>query len=126
MSGADTFFAAAKRADVAELRRLLSVDPALARARDAGGRTVLHHLACASDGAGGDPRGAEASAAAALNLLRAHDVALDDVNPKTGTPTWLGASCHLALRAVRGSGSLPHAQTLTLTRVRWCALPAQG
>jgi hypothetical protein len=78
MSTSDTFHAAAKRADVAELSRLLRVDPSLARSRDAGGRTALHHLAGADASRGGE------ELLAGLALLRAHDASLDDVNPKSG------------------------------------------
>jgi hypothetical protein len=95
MTSADTFHAAAKRADVAELRRLLRVDATLARSRDAGGRTVLHHLAGGGggDAGGGDARG-DAAALEALTLLRAHDVDLDDINPKTGAPMRCCACAH--------------------------------
>ena len=72
--------AAAKRADAAELRRLLGMEAALARAHDAGGRSALHHLA--SGEAGGSD--AAARALECLAALRAHDADLDDVNPKTG------------------------------------------
>ena len=72
--------AAAKRADAAELRRLLGMEPTLARARDAGGRQALHHLASGEAG-GGD---AAARALECLAALRAHDADLDDVNPNTG------------------------------------------
>jgi ankyrin repeat protein len=78
MSTSDTFHAAARRADVAELSRLLRVDPSLARSRDAGGRTALHHLAGADASRGGE------ELLAGLALLRAHDAVLDDVNPKSG------------------------------------------
>jgi hypothetical protein len=71
--------AAAKRADAAELRRLLGVETSLARARDAGGRSALHHLA--SGEAGGD---AAARSLECLAVLRAHDADLDAVNEKTG------------------------------------------
>jgi len=93
---ATTWFAAAKRGDVAELRRLLSVDKALAHCRDDGGRTVLHHLASAVEAAPG--RAAEAAALAAVALVRNYDVDLDDVNPKTGAPEEAGRRSSLVPR----------------------------
>ncbi len=100
MTSADTFHAAAKRADVAELRRLLRVDATLARSRDTGGRTVLHHLAGGGggDATGGDARG-DAAALEALTLLRAHDVDVDDINPKTGASRHCDARVRITARA---------------------------
>lgn len=59
-----TWHAAAKRGDLAEIKRLLDVDPELLRSRDGAGRTVLHHLAALPSS------GASASEAVSLLLSR--------------------------------------------------------
>lgn len=109
MASQQAWHDAARRGDFEGLRRLLRANPSLALARDAAGRTALHHLAALPPSAGAAEACAALCSSAGANATALLEAANDNGHSAMHRAV-LSGSRDVAL-ALLAAGADPHART---------------
>jgi hypothetical protein len=109
MASQQAWHDAARRGDFDGLRRLLRANPSLALARDAAGRTALHHLAALPSSAGAAEACAALCSSAGANATSLLEAANDNGQSAMHRAV-LSGSRDVAL-ALLAAGADPHART---------------